>query len=245
MSDSQHNNHSQTYRSKLSRRESLKWLGLLSATTVIPLTTSCATSIDNLPVGKGHWPQLKLPAITATGYGKDPNVIIPPSAPWPKTLSSEQLGLVATLCDILIPREGDVPSATEVNVPDVIDEWISAPYSRQEQDRQQFLALLIWLDDEARLRFNAKFTQVSTAQQLAIMDDISYDKSDLADEFRRATQAFSSFRRLVLAAFFCSPEGTKDLGYIGNIPIAGDYPGPTDEAMAHLQKVLGELGLSA
>ena len=77
------------------------------------------------------------------------------------------------------------------------------------------------------------------------MDDICFDKVDLADEFKRPTQAMSRFRRLVLAAFFCSPEGTKDLGYIGNTPIAGDYPGPSVEALSHLNEVLAELGLSS
>jgi hypothetical protein len=48
----------------------------------------------------------------------------------------------------------------------------------------------------------------------------------------------------VLAAFFCTPEGCKDIGYLGNVPIAGDYPGPSDEAKAHLDQVLAELGLS-
>ncbi len=28
---------------------------------------------------------------------------------------------------------------------------------------------------------------------------------------------------------------------IGNIPIIGDYPGPTDEAMTHLNKVIANL----
>ncbi|MBT5682665.1 MAG: gluconate 2-dehydrogenase subunit 3 family protein, partial [Gammaproteobacteria bacterium] len=45
-------------------------------------------------------------------------------------------------------------------------------------------------------------------------------------------------------AYFASPEGTKDIGYIGNTPIAGDYPGPTPEAMAHLDKMLSDLGLT-
>ncbi|NRA79786.1 MAG: gluconate 2-dehydrogenase subunit 3 family protein, partial [Pseudoalteromonas sp.] len=52
------------------------------------------------------------------------------------------------------------------------------------------------------------------------------------------------FKELVLAAFFCTPEGCKDIGYLGNVPIAGDYPGPSDEAKAHLDQVLAELGLS-
>jgi hypothetical protein len=55
---------------------------------------------------------------------------------------------------------------------------------------------------------------------------------------------FDGLRRLVMTAYFSSPEGTTDIGYQGNIAIAGDYPGPTPEAMEHLDAVLQELGLA-
>jgi len=239
------------YKSTITRRESLKWLGILSATALLPSLVGCegndsTTTIANA-VGdsiKGHWPDLTLSPITVKGYGKDPSMIIPPKSPWPKTLTAEQLTLVAVLADILVPRDGEVPSATEVNVPDVVDEWVSAPYERQQSDRLTILSALVWLNDEAQLRFSKTFSALSPAEQLKIIDDIAYQKDDLAEEFTRIVRAFSRFRKLVLAAFFCSPEGTKDLGYLGNMPIAGDYPGPTDEAMLHLNQVLNDLGLA-
>ena len=238
------------YKSTITRRESLKWLGILSATALLPSLVGCevidsTTNIANA-VGdsiKGHWPDLTLSPITVKGYGKDPSMIIPPKSPWPKTLTVEQLTLVAVLADILVPRDGDVPSATEVNVPDVVDEWVSAPYERQQSDRLSILSVLVWLNDEAKLRFSKGFTALSKAEQLKIIDDIAYQKDDLAEEYTRIVREFSRFRKLVLAAFFCSPEGTKDLGYLGNVPIAGDYPGPTDEAMVHLNQILNELDL--
>jgi len=239
------------YKSTITRRESLKWLGILSATAVLPSLVGCegndSTSTIANTVGdsiKGHWPNLTLSPITVKGYGKDPSMIIPPKSPWPKTLTAEQLTLVAVLADILVPRDGDVPSATQVNVPDVVDEWVSAPYGRQQSDRLTILSALVWINDEAKLRFSKAFTALSANEQLKIIDDIAYQKDDLAEEFTKISRAFSRFRKLVLAAFYCSPEGTKDLGYLGNVPIAGDYPGPTDEAMVHLNQVLNDLGLA-
>jgi hypothetical protein len=180
------------YKSTITRRESLKWLGILSASTLIPSIVGCEDSEQAITISnavgdsiKGHWPDLILPPITVKGYGKDPSMIIPPKSPLPKTLTVEQLTLVAVLANILVPRA---------------------------------------------------FTILSDTEQLNIIDDIAYQKEDLAEEFTRIAQAFSRFRKLVLAAFFCSPEGTKDLGYLGNVPIAGDYPAPTDEAMVHLNK---------
>ncbi|WP_286262757.1 gluconate 2-dehydrogenase subunit 3 family protein [Thalassotalea atypica] len=236
------------YQSTISRRESLKWLGVLSASALLPSLVGCDVNDKAVDVAKeaikGHWPDLSLPPISVKGYGKDPDMIIPPSSPWPKTLSAEHLTLVAILADILVPRDGDVPSATEVNVPDVIDEWVSAPYKRQQDDRLTILSMLVWIDDESTLRFAKGFAGLSSVEQLMIMDDVAYHTDETPAQYKRVAAAFSRFRKLALAAFFCSPEGTKDLGYVGNVPIAGDYPGPTDEAMEHLNKALANLGLA-
>jgi hypothetical protein len=235
------------YKSTMTRRDSLKWLGVLTAGAALPALAGCtevSEPVASLIKGKGHWPDLKLTPITAKGYGKDPDLIIS-STPWPKTLTPEQLTLVAVLSDILVPREGAVPSASEVKVPDVVDEWVSAPYEKQIADRLAILSTLAWIDDEATLRFSKHFVKLSNSQKIEIIDDIAYTNRKLPDEFKQISEAFGRLRKLVLAAFFCSPEGTKDLGYLGNVAIAGDYPGPTDEAMAHLNVKLAELGLSA
>ena len=76
------------------------------------------------------------------------------------------------------------------------------------------------------------------------MDDIAYSHGSVKPQFQRVSAAFQRLSRLVLSAFFCTPEGTKDLGYIGNVPINGDYPGPTKEALEHLDGILDDLGLS-
>ncbi|MFT5294016.1 MAG: hypothetical protein ACI9YH_000022 [Colwellia sp.] len=242
-------NNNLNYKSTLSRRESLKWLAALSASVLLPTISGCDTLSDSSTLlaknNQGHWPKLTLSPISAKGYSKDPNMVIPPRSPWPKTLTNTQLNLVAVLADIIVPREGDVPSASQVKVPDVIDEWVSAPYQRQQQNRLTILSMLLWLDDEAQLRFTKDFIYLSNQEQLLIMDDIAYSLPELKGEFVQISNAFSVFRNLVLAAFFCSPEGTKDLGYLGNVAIMGDYPGPTEAAMNHLNTVLNELGLSS
>lgn len=236
------------YQSTLSRREALKWLGALSASAALPILVGCeqgATQVaTSSAIKNDNWPQLKLPPITGPGYGKDPNLIIAPKNAWPRLLTAQQLTLVATISDIIVPREGNVPSASEVKVPEVVNEWVSAPYARQQADRVEILNLLAWFDGESQRRFKLPFVDSSAAEQLAIIDDIAYKKTELKAAFVEPANAFSCLRKLVLAAFFCSPEGIKDIGYLGNVAIAGDYPGPTKEAMAHLNVVLADLGLS-
>jgi len=56
---------------------------------------------------------------------------------------------------------------------------------------------------------------------------------------------FRLLRHLVCGAYYSSPAGLKALGYVGNVPLVGDYPGPSAAALDHLQKQLAMLGLSA
>ena len=232
------------YISGMTRRESLKWMGLLAAGSAVSLTAGCSKVIEGESSSAGHWPDLDIAPVTAEGYGTDPNMVMPPESPWPLTLTEAQLTLVAVLADFIVPREGNHPSATDVQVPSVIDEWVSAPYHGQQKDRVTILHALAWIDDESALRFNQSFLQLSTKQQREILDDIAYFNEQTSEQFKRIGKAFLRFKDLVLGAYFCTPEGCKDIGYLGNVPIAGDYPGPTPEAKAHLDGVLAELGLS-
>ena len=151
------------YANKLSRRDSLKLLAALAASTMLPAVSACApASTADAAAGAdgGHWPELDLQPVTASGYGKDPDLITPPEAPWPLTLTPDQLSLLALLSDIIVPAEGKSPSASAVQVPTVIDEWVSAPYPDQQQDRLTVLSTLAWLDDEAALRFSQPFAPI-------------------------------------------------------------------------------------
>ena len=241
----------QDYQSGLTRRQSLKLMAALAASTMLPALSGCDTApapaapATSAAATTEHWPELKLTPITGKGYGTDPNLILPPESPWPLTLTAPQLSLLALLADILVPRDGTVPSASEVGVPTVLDEWVSAPYPRQQQDRVTVLSALAWLDDEATMRFGSRFVSLQRPQQLAIIDDIAFNNADTKPQFQRIAKAFALLRGLVVAAFFATPEGTKDIGYLGNTAIGGDYPGPTPEAKAHLDQVLTDLGLKA
>ena len=236
------------YANRLSRRDSLKLLGALAASAMLPALSGCepASTAEAARgvAADGHWPKLELQPVVANGYGKDPNLLTPPEAPWPLTLTPAQLSLLALVSDIIVPAEGRSPSASAVQVPTVLDEWVSAPYPSQQQDRLTILSALAWLDDEAALRFSQPFAALGTPQQLAIIDDVAYDNEQTPRQFQRIATAFARLRDLVLAAYFCTPEGMEDIGYLGNVAIAGDYPGPTPEAYSHLDKTLAELGLS-
>jgi hypothetical protein len=231
------------YVTKINRRDSLKWLGSMTSVVVIGgVVVACDVPEQAMPEVKAgsHWPDLKFDLITGPKYGQDPDMNNP-TTPWSRTLDADQLNLAAHLSDIICPADEGGPSASAVGVPDVIDEWVSAPYSAQQDDRVLILNGLKWLDDEAMRRFNKNFLSLSAAEQIQVVDDIAFEKQAEVAEFEHATMFFAKFRALVFGAYFTSPEGTQDIGYMGNVPIMGDYPGPTEEAMAHLNEIIANL----
>ena len=169
---------------------------------------------------------------------------MPPPSPWPKTLTQQQIALVSRLTDILVPASNGQPGALQIGAVDVIDEWVSAPYAQQQRDRDSILRLLIWLDEESVRRFDQPFLAVNESEQFALLDDIAYDRNNIEQRLQQPAAVFNRLRSLVLAAYFCSEAGSREIGYQGNVAISGDYPGPTEEARAHLDGILDELGLS-
>ena len=233
----------------ISRRETLKWLSAVSATLTIPLTTPTFAAEQNatkrgLTGSFAPWPTSDIKLIEAEGYGKDPRLVQPDNGPWPLTLTSAEKAKLVRLSDILIPENENFPSASAIGVPEMIDEWVSAPYPRQQRDRSMLIPGLEWLDNEATERFDEFFVDCSASQQLEIVDDIAYSSEETPPELQMPAVFFAELRQLVAGIYYCTPEGTNDLGYTGNVPIVGDYPGPTAEALAHLDKLLDELGLN-
>ncbi len=98
-----------------------------------------------------------------TGYGPDPDLIkaYEKGAFWPLTMNAQQRQLAAALSDLIIPEDEHSPSASAVGVVDFIDEWISAPYPLQREDRATVLDGFAWLDGEAQQRFAAAVRQAA------------------------------------------------------------------------------------
>ena len=143
---------------RMDRRAAIKWM----------LTASFAVHfLDEKSVGLTHQHAFE-------GYGTDPNLLAG-AVPWERTMTPQQLRSTAKLADIILPRTSQTsPSATEVHVPDFIDEWISAPYPSHQADREMIIEGLSWIDRESRRRFNKDFHQLSEEQSTAICDDICY-----------------------------------------------------------------------
>lgn len=207
------------------RRTTLKWLG---AAVLAAQTTLASPASKLLP--------------KASGYGTDPN-LVNPSVPWPRTLSRAQLLTVASLCDLILPDDGRSPAASAVGVHDFVDEWVSAPYPDQQQDRAVILRGLDWVAAQSMRRARKPFHQAPAQFQVELFERL-HGRRQPAPEFTDADQFMPKLRYIAIGAYYTSEAGIADINHIGNTPIAGDYPGPTPEALEHLRQALKRLGLS-
>lgn len=206
---------------RIDRRISLKWM--LGATASVPFLGQVSLEA----AGDEASP------VTGKGYGPDPDMIkvYQPGDLWPLTFGDTQRRKVVVLCDIIIPADETSPSASSVGVHDFIDEWISSPYPAQEGDRKLILKGLAWLDEEARARGEADFLSLEFEQQTDICHELA--KSAKANAREYPGSFFLKMRDLVSGGYYTTPEGMKDIGYIGNVAQI-EWAGPPPEALAHL-----------
>jgi hypothetical protein len=206
---------------RMDRRVAIKWM--LTATASLTIMGRIARAATDAP---------PLTAPT-TGYGPDPDLLktYAPGDLWPLTLTAGPRRTVTVLSDIIIPADAQSPAASAVGITDFIDEWISSPYLNQAPDRKIILEGLDWLDAKAKHEGGEAFFSASHPIQQKICRDLAI----AAKSGDRAPPArfFKRFRDLVAGGYYTTPIGMKDIGYVGNVPLAA-FPGPTPEALQHL-----------
>ncbi len=204
---------------RLTRRETLQWMVAASATVSLldaqALAQQAGTPID----------------AAIPGIGTDPN-LVNPLVPWKRTMTESQLAIAAALCDVILPADDQSPAASAVGVHEFIDEWISAPYDAQQRDRKIILEGLEWLEADAQKKFQRAFVSLAELQKRTICDPIaSLEKAQPTE--RSAAVFFAKMRNLACGAFYTTPEGMKDVGYVGNVPLP-TFEGPPAEVLRRL-----------
>ena len=218
-------NESSSPPNRMDRRQAIKWIGAVVA----------AAAVTDHLLGAPKNPGAKA-LDGAKSIGTDPvlNKSYHPGELWSLTLTAAQLRAAAALIDLILPpddpKNDKLPS--QLDVQDFIDEWISAPYENTAADKPIIIAGLDWIDAEARQRFQQDFHQLSEPQKSAIADDIC-GKAPVKKEFKTQVTFFGRFRSLAASGYYTTPQGMKDVGYVGNRPTL-TFDGPTPEALKHL-----------
>lgn len=198
----------------MDRRDSLKTLlvGTIAGAVVV---SSAGCGPDGKPLVTED-----IAAPKADLYGRTPA-----EAAWDEKINGEiylnehELGTIAVLCDIILPKTDTAGSANDANVPDFIDFIVKDIPSHQLPIRGG----LMWLDNESNKRFNTEFSSCTSSQQIEIIDDIAYpdDKNENPD-MAPGRKFFNRMRNLTLTGYYTTRIGINDLGYVGNMPNVWD-----------------------
>jgi hypothetical protein len=216
-----------------------------------PLIAGCSDEdlelvADNRdPVDAAPWRNLPSRSFGAQGYGRFPNMVSP-SRPWPLTMNETERRRVVLLIDAIMPKDEMGPSASSLGIEAFIDEWISAPYPKQKRDAGIITSGLYWLGEEGMRRGRRPFEGLPPDERAGLIAELNEASLDLARAepgWRKPGLFFKRMKFLTTGAYFTTPEGNKALGYVGNVAIAGDWPGPSEEALDHLRGELDKLGL--
>ena len=155
--------------------------------------------------------------------------------PWEKPLTEAELATLAILCDIILPGDGaDLPMPSAIGVPDFLNEWVGAPYKDTLDDFENLRGGLAWLHSHSNALHGKRFDDLTKTQQTGILDTIC-EPAKAAPALAPGVRFFRRLRLLTLGGYYTHSSTWKSLGYVGNVPIAGAYPGVPDEVI----KLLG------
>jgi len=205
---------------RIDRRLAIKWILAAGAGAVLLKGRAFGADGAGAPGG--------------AGYGPDPDLMraYKPGDYWPLTFTIAERRAAAALSDLVIPAGPLSPSASSVGVADFIDEWVSAPYPDNARDRGTIVAGLRWLDGASRTRAGAVFADSTDAQRQALCAEISLD-APAHTEAGTASRFFRSFRDLAAVGYYTTPVGMKEIGYVGNVPLAR-FEGPPADVIQRL-----------
>jgi gluconate 2-dehydrogenase gamma chain len=147
----------------------------------------------------------------------------------PKYLTSHEYATLRKLSDFIIPTDGHSKGAIDAGAAEFIDFLCS----RNEKMAQTYTGGLAWIDDEMQRRYQQSFLSAGREQQTALLDEISWRKNQTPAN-AAGVKFFSWCRGMVIDAFYTSPVGIADVGFIGNQVLAS-FSVP-DEALQYALK---------
>jgi gluconate 2-dehydrogenase gamma chain len=123
----------------------------------------------------------------------------------PKALTQHEFDSLRKLSEIIVP--GATKGGTA--------EFVDLLSSQNPEMLAIFTGGLGWLDIEMKRTCNATFLAAKPEQQTAMLDQIAYKKNE-TPELAAGIRFFVWARRLAVDAYYTSPAGIKELGYLGN-----------------------------
>src|SRR3954469_3855503 len=130
----------------------------------------------------------------------------------PKALTAHEYATLQRLSDLIIPADEHSPGALAAAAADFIDFLCAA----SDEMRDIYTGGILWLDEEMKHRYAGKaFVDAAPEQQTALLDLIAWRKNR-SPELNAGIDFFAFCRRMVADAYYTTPIGFKEVGFMGN-----------------------------
>ncbi len=129
----------------------------------------------------------------------------------PKYLNKHEFLTMRRLSEMIIPPDEHSKGAIDGGAAEYID-FLS---SRSPEFAEIFTGGLGWLDEAMQHRYQSTFVDARPDQQTAMLDLIAWRKNE-SPELGPGIAFFRWARNVVVDAYYTSPVGIADLGYMGN-----------------------------
>jgi gluconate 2-dehydrogenase gamma chain len=133
----------------------------------------------------------------------------------PKCFTRHNFLTLKKLADLIIPADEHSPGASDAGAAEFID-FLS---SRNADLAGIFNGGFAWVDDYMHRKHGADFLSAKPEQQTALLDLLAYRKNAIP-ETAPGRRFWVWVRNMVVDAYYTSPAGVKDIGYMGNTVVA-------------------------
>ena len=187
----------------MNRRDSMKGMliGTLAGTSVLK---SCSTPESKNPVVE----------VDAKYYGRTPEELaIDAKLQAQQFFTVHELETIATLCDLILPKNEQFGSASEAGVPEFI-EFMAKDFPRHQIPIR---GGIMWLDNRSNKKYNSLFKNCKNTQHKSLLDEIAYP-DQASPSVSTGVKFFSLMRDLTITGYYTTRMGFDELGYKGNQP---------------------------
>lgn len=133
----------------------------------------------------------------------------------PRHLKPHQFKTLRHLGDLIMPADSTSPAASEAGAAEFIDFLCS----KNEELAAIFDGGLTWLDEFMKHKYGMDFLSSQASDQTALLD-LAYGTRTGSPEVAGGREFFTWARNMVVDAYYTSPAGVKDIGYMGNTAVS-------------------------
>lgn len=123
----------------------------------------------------------------------------------PKALTQHEFDTLKTLCEIIVPGASKGGAA----------EFIDLLSSQNPDMSAIYTGGIGWLDEAMKHRHQADFLSAKAEQRTELLELIAFRKNR-TPELSPGIRFFDWARRMTVDAYYTSPAGIKEVGYLGN-----------------------------